>query len=421
VGPLGHSLAALGAAAALPGGLALLAARPGLRRGLRERLGARPPAPAGCVWVHGASVGEVRAATRLLDGLAARGVPVAASTTTVAGRDLLRRTRPQLPCALAPLDHPWCVAAAFRRVPASLLVLVETELWPSWILGARARGTACAVVSGRLSDRSLPRYRRAGPLVRRVLRALSAIGARSAADAERFVELGAPRERVEVTGDLKLDPPGEPPAPAPALADVLGDVPLVVAGSTHAGEEEAALAALDAARAAGLRAALALAPRHPERFDDVARLVLARGGRLRRRSRLGPERLADGEVLLLDSIGELAGLYAASAVAFVGGTLVPVGGHSPVEPAQAGRAPLLGPHTENAREAAALLLEADGAVRVEGGDALAAAVVQALRDPARESARGARAAAALAPHRGATERTLALLARLRAGAAGSNP
>lgn len=416
MGPLGHSLAALGAVAALPGGLALLAARPGLRRGLRERLGERPPAPAGCVWVHGASVGEVRAATRLLDALAARGVPVAASAMTLAGRDLLRRTRPQVPSALAPIDHPWCVAAALRRVPASLLVLVETELWPSWILGARARGVASAVVSGRLSDRSLPRYRRAGPLVRPVLRALAAIGARSDADAERFVELGAPRERVEVTGDLKLDAPPEAPAPPPDLAASLGEVPLFVAGSTHAGEEEAALRALAAARAGGLRAALALAPRHPERFEEVARLVLAQGLRLRQRSRPEAGQLADGEVLLLDSIGELAGLYAAAAVAFVGGTLVPVGGHSPVEPAQAGRAPILGPHTENARDAAALLLAAGGAVRVRDADALAAAVAEALRDPAREAERGARAEAALAPHRGATERTLALLARVRSGA-----
>jgi 3-deoxy-D-manno-octulosonic-acid transferase len=400
VGPLGHSLAALGAVAALPPGLALLAARPGLRRGLAERLGARPRAPAGAVWVHGASVGEVGAATRLLDGLAARGVPVAASATTLAGRDLLRRTRPAVSSALAPLDHPWCVAAAFERVPASLLVLVETELWPSWILGARGRGIAVAVVSGRLSDRSLPRYRRAGALVRPVLRALAAIGARTAADAERFVALGAPRERVEVTGDLKLDPPGAPPAAPADLAALLGAVPLVVAGSTHAGEEAAALDALDAARAAGLPAALALAPRHPERFEEAAQLVLARGRPLHRRTRPGPGRLADGEVLLLDSIGELAALYGAAAVAFVGGTLAPIGGHSPIEPAQAGRAPIVGPHTENVRDVAALLLGADAAVRV--GDA-------------------AGLAAALAPHRGATERTLALLARLRAGAPGSAP
>lgn len=419
MGPLGHSLAALGAVAALPPGLALVAASPRLRRGLGERLGARPRAPAGAVWVHGASVGEVGAATRLLDGLAARGVPVAASATTIAGRDLLRRTLPGVPSALAPLDHPWCVAAAFRRVPASLLVLVETELWPSWILGARARGIAVAVVSGRLSDRSLPRYQRVGALVRPVLRALDAIGARSDADAERFVALGAPRERVAVTGDLKLDPPGAPPAVAAELAALLGAVPLVVAGSTHAGEEDAALDALDAARAAGLPAALALAPRHPERFDEASERVLARGRPLRRRTRPGPGRLADGEVLLLDSIGELAGLYRAAAVAFVGGTLVPIGGHSPIEPAQAGRAPIVGPHTENVRDVVGLLLGADGAVRVDGAAGLAAAVVAALRDPAREAARGARAAAALAPHRGASERTLALLDRLRAGAPGS--
>ena len=414
MGPLGHSLAALGAAAALPGGVALLALRPGLRHGLGERLGARPPAPAGCVWVHGASVGEVGAATRLLDGLAARGVAVAASAMTVPGRDLLRRMRPDVPCALAPLDHPWCVAAAFRRVPASLLVLVETELWPSWILGARERGVASAVVSARLSDRSFPRYRRAAPLLRPVLRALAAVGARSEADAARFVELGVPPSRVEVTGDLKLDPPRDAPAPAPDLAPLVGDVPLVVAGSTHAGEEAAALDALDAARDAGLRAALVLAPRHPERFEEAARLVLARGRRLRRRSRLEPGRLADGDVLLLDSIGELAGLYAAAAVAFVGGTLAAVGGHSPIEPAQAGRAPLFGPHTANVRDVAALLLAADAAVRVPDAAGLAAAVVAALRDPAAAAARGGRAAAALAPHRGATERTLALLARLRA-------
>jgi len=417
VGPLAHSVAALGAAAALPPGLALLAARPALRHGLRERLGARPRAAPGCVWVHGASVGEVRAASRLLEGLAARGVPVAASATTLTGRDLLRRTLPEVPSALAPLDHPWCVAAAFRRVPASLLVLVETELWPSWILGARGRGVAPLVVSGRLSDRSLPRYRRVAPLVRPVLRALAAIGARSDEDAARFLALGADPARLEVTGDLKLDAPREPPAPPPALAPLLRDAPLVVAGSTHAGEEDAALDALDAAERAGLAAALVLAPRHPERFDEVEWRVRARGRALRRRSRLEPRPLARGEVLLLDSIGELPGMYAVAAVAFVGGTLAAVGGHNPVEAAHAGRAPRFGPHTENVREAAALLLAAGGAVRVADAAALAADLVAALRDPGAEAARGALARAALAPHRGATERALALVERVRGSAA----
>jgi len=363
-------------------------------------------------------VGEIRAATRLLDALAARGVAVAASTSTLAGRDLLRRTRPEIPCGLAPLDHPWCVAAALRRVRPALLVLVETELWPAWILGARERGVRCVVVSGRISDRSFPRYRRAGRLLRPVLGALAAVGARSAADAERFVALGAPRERVEVTGDLKLDPPPLPPELAPALAAVLGGVPLVVAGSTHEGEEEAALDALAAARAAGLAAALALAPRHPERFEAVAGLVAARGLPLRRRSRLEPRPLEAGEVLLLDGIGELAGLYAAAAVAFVGGSLAPRGGHNLVEPALARRAPLFGPHTENGREVAELLLAAGGARRVADARELSGAILELLRDPAAAAASGERAAAALAPHRGATERSLALLGRVRSGGGG---
>jgi 3-deoxy-D-manno-octulosonic-acid transferase len=364
--------------------------------------------------VHGASVGEIQAATRVLDLLAARGHALAASASTVTGRDLLRRTRPDVPCGLAPLDHPWSVARALRRAPAALLALVETELWPCWISGARARGAACAIVSGRLSDRSFPRYRRAAPLLRPLLRSLDAIGARSAEDAERFVALGAPRERVVVSGDLKLDPPAAAPAlPAP-LARVLSEVPRIVAGSTHAGEEAAALGALAAARAAGLRAALVLAPRHPERFEEVAVGVAARGAALRRRSRLEPRPLADGDVLLLDAIGELPALYAGAAVAFVGGSLTPRGGHNLVEPAVAGVAPVFGPHTANVREVAELLLRAGAAERVAGPEALATAVAAALRDPAAARARGARAAAALAPHRGAAERSVALLERVLA-------
>jgi 3-deoxy-D-manno-octulosonic-acid transferase len=344
---------------------------------------------------------------------------VAASTSTVTARDLLRRSRPAIPCGLAPLDHPWCVARAFRRAPASLLVLVETELWPSWILGARARGAPRAIVSGRLSDRSFPRYRRFAPLLRPVLEALDAVGARSESDAARFAALGVPEARVEVTGDLKLDPPTEAPEPSPELAAAVGSVPLVVAGNTHEGEEEAALAAFAKVREAGLAAALVLAPRHPERFEAVARRVAERGVPPRRRSRLEPGPLAAGEVLLLDGIGELAGLYGAAAVVFVGGSLVPRGGHSLVEPVFAGRAPLFGPHTENTREAAAWLLAAGAGRRVADAAGLAALWVDALRDPAGEAARGRRAAQALAPHRGATRRSLALLERLRAGSRGA--
>jgi 3-deoxy-D-manno-octulosonic-acid transferase len=232
MGLLGHSLAALGALALLPAALLALLVRPGWREGWRERLGERPAAAPGAVWVHGASVGEMRAAASLIERLRARGEAVTVSATTLPGRALMRRLRPDVPCALAPLDHPWCVARALRRVQPSLLVLVETELWPALIRGADARGVPVVIVSGRLSERSFSRYRRIGPLLRPLLRRLCAVAARSHADAERFVVLGVPAARVRVLGDLKLAAAAEPAPLAADLSAMLGTLPLVVAGST---------------------------------------------------------------------------------------------------------------------------------------------------------------------------------------------
>jgi 3-deoxy-D-manno-octulosonic-acid transferase len=396
--------------APLLAGAALL--RPRWRAGLGERLGAHPaggmPAP---IWVHGASVGEIRAALPLLDALAAHGHALVASTTTTTGRAVLREVRPGLAAGLAPLDHPWAVARALARVAPKALVFVEAELWPSWVRAADERGIALLVVSGRISERSFARWRRLPGALRGTLTRFRAIGAQSEADAARYVALGAPSERVSVCGDLKLDatPPGAPPA---ALAALLADVPFVVAGSTHEGEEAAALAALEAAERAGPGAALVLAPRHPERFERAAEIVRASGRRLRRRSAAGAGSLAAGEVLLLDTLGELATLYAGARVAFVGGTLAPVGGHNLLEPALAGCPVLFGPHVERARESAALLLAAGAAEQVADADALARAVVAALADPGAARARGARARAALAAHRGASERAVALIERV---------
>ncbi len=413
MGPAAHSLAALAALAGLPVGLAGLAMRPAWRVGLSERCGRRPQNPPAAIWVHGASVGEIRAATTLLDQLLESGENVVASTMTLTGRDLLRRTRPEVPCALAPLDHPWTVEAALRRVRPSALALVETELWPSWIAAAHRRGVPVVVVSGRISDRSFPRYRRFARLLRPTLGRISAIGARSVADAERFLALGASRERVQVTGDLKLEPPLEPAELAPDLASVLGEVPLVVAGSTHAGEEIVLLDVLSAVERAGLRASLALAPRHLERSSEVEALVRSAGRSVRRRSRLEPGPLAEGEVLLVDSMGELSAVFARAAVAFVGGTLVPVGGHNLLEPILEGRPVLFGPHTENAREAAALALKSGAGRRVADGFELARAAVDALRDPASWRQRAEAGREALQQHRGAAARSAELIVRTR--------
>jgi 3-deoxy-D-manno-octulosonic-acid transferase len=410
-------VAALSALVGAPLLAVAAAVRPRWRIGFAERLGARAAdGPAAPVWLHAASVGEMRAALPLVDALAARGHAVVASTMTATGRALAREVRPELPTALAPLDHPWLVRRALRAVTPCALVFVETELWPSWVAAAYERGVPAVTVSGRFSERSFARWQRAAGLLRPTLRRFRAIGARSEADAARFVALGAPADRVTVTGDLKLDAP--PPAPLPdEVRRVLGEVPLFVAGSTHEGEEQAALEALAAAEQAGLAAALVLAPRHPERFEAAARIVTAAGRRLRRRSALGADPLGPGEVLLLDTLGELAAFYAHARLAFVGGSLAPVGGHNLLEPARVGRPAVWGPHVANAREMEALLSAAGAGERVDDAAGLARALVAALADPVAASARGAAGRAALDAHRHALERSVALVERVLEGSA----
>lgn len=414
MGPVAHSLAALAAVAGLPIGLAGLAVRPRWRVGLPERFGRRPDSAPGAIWVHGASVGEIRAATVLMDRLGESGAHVVASTMTVAGRDLLRRIRPRIPCALAPLDHPWTVEAALRRTRPSVLALVETELWPSWIVAADRHGIPVVVVSGRISDRSFPRYRRIARWLRPVIDRIALIGARSSVDADRFRALGVRSERVQVTGDLKLEPPTEPSRVPSDLDAVLGEALLLVAGSTHEGEERVLLDVLDRVEASGLPAALVLAPRHPERFDAVEALTRRAGRRVRRRSRLEPRPLAPGEVLLLDSIGELPAVFARSGVAFVGGSLVPVGGHNLLEPILEGRPVLFGPHTENAAAATRLALESGAGTRVADGAELTRVAIDVLRDPDPWRMRAEAGRKALEVHRGTTQRSVALIQSARA-------
>jgi 3-deoxy-D-manno-octulosonic-acid transferase len=394
---VGHSVAALVAAVGAPLAAAALAIRPAWRVGIRERMGRLPRLTPGAVWVHAASVGEILAASHLIDRLRESGRPVFASALTVNGREVMRRTRPEVPCTLAPLDHPWCVESALARIRPAVLVLVETELWPCWIAGAGRRGIPVVLVSGRLSDRSFPRYRRLGWLVGRTLRRLAAVGARTPADAERFRALGADPERVSVTGDLKLEL-GRGPGPlADDLDAVLGQVPLFVAGSTHPGEEAAALQALCEVERAGLRAALALAPRSPERAGEV------------RRTALGSQPLRAGEILLLDTVGELAPLYTRAAIAFVGGSLIPLGGQNLFEPILAGCPVLFGPHTADVHHAAEMLEGCLAGRRVEDAAGLGRAAAQLLRDPAAARALAEQGKGLLRDHGGSAERAVALV------------
>jgi 3-deoxy-D-manno-octulosonic-acid transferase len=409
---LAHSGAALLALVAAPAALPLLALRPGLRTGLRDRLGAPRGVEPGAIWIHGASVGEAVASLALHRELAERGHRTLASTMTRTGQLALASRQPELPRVLAPIDHPWCAGAALRRVRPRALVLVETELWPSWIAAARRQQVPVAMVSARLSDRSYPRYRSVAFAVAPTLRRLSRIGARSAADAERFVALGAASARVRVTGDLKLEPPPEPPVLPRDLASVMAGGTWLVAGSTHDGEEEAALDALAAAERAGHAARLLLAPRHPERARDVVRLAEARGRRVELRTGVAGRGMQPGEVLVLDTVGELPALYTRAAVCFVGGSLVPVGGHNVLEPVQVGRAVLYGRHTSNAREAVELVSACGAGRRVADAEGLARAVVEELLEPEVAARRGRAGRQVLDEHSGAARRSADLVEEL---------
>jgi len=407
--PLTHSLAAVSAVTAAPLLLGAMALRRDLRVGIRQRLGLLPAPGAGRVWVHGSSVGEALAALRLVESLRSAGHRVFGSASTPTGRMMMAAAMPELPCSLAPLDHPWCVEAALSRVEPQLLALVETELWPCWIAAAKRRAVPVVIVSGRLSDRSFPRYQRLRRLLAPTLRRIDAVGARTELDAARFVELGVPAERVSTTGDLKLELPDRVVTLATDLVRALSEVSVFVAGSTHPGEERLACAALAASERAGLRPALVVAPRHLQRADQVEREIRASGRVVRRRSRLGSAPLAPGEVLLLDTLGELPAVYAAAAVAFVGGSLTGVGGHNLIEPIFAGCPVIFGPHVHNVRVHAELAESSGAGTRVADVDELMRAVVEALGAPDDRRNRVARGQKALADHRGSARRTCQLI------------
>lgn len=414
------------ALAASPLLLARMAATGKYRPGLAERLGRYPPALAAVgagrpVWLHAVSVGETVAALPLVAALrAARpSTPVVLSTVTPTGQATARaRAREAAAVCYFPFDFAPVVRRALDVVRPRLVLLVETEIWPVFLLEAAGRGLPVGVVNGRISDRSFRRYRLALPLFRRCLRTLAFVGAQSAADAERFAALGAPADRTHVTGNLKIDQaaarqPGGPDPDALERALALPPGPRLVAGSTHRGEEAALLAAFGRLRQETPELRLLLAPRHPERLPEVERLLAESGHRWARRSeRPGLPGEPAPDVVLVDTIGELAALYGLADLAFVGGSLVPVGGHNLLEPAAHGRAPLFGPHVHNFREVARALGEAGGAVPVPDAGAFAETAARLLADPAGRAALGARARAVVEAGRGATARTLRLVERV---------
>jgi 3-deoxy-D-manno-octulosonic-acid transferase len=362
-------------------GLLLLPVVPALlltryRRGLSQRLGRLPPPAVALrhpVWIHAASVGEVLAAEPLVRELRRHdpGLPILVSTTTVTGRETARTQLPADAVTLAPLDVCWIVNRVMRRIAPRCLVLVETELWPALLRAASSHGVPSVLVSGCISARSTARYARVGWLARAVLPQIRTFAMQTPADVERIVSLGAPAERVHVVGNLKFarGVVAAGGAPAPGAALVAGRR-LLIAASTHAGEEQLVLDACGALWADHPDVLLLLAPRRPERFDEVAALVDRRGLVCARRSRTpGPLALTT-QVLLLDTLGELPGFFPAATAVFVGGTTVPVEGHNVLEPAVYGKPVAFGPRVANVRDAAEALLAAGAAVVVPDAAAL---------------------------------------------------
>jgi 3-deoxy-D-manno-octulosonic-acid transferase len=308
-----------------------------------------------------------------------------------------------------PFDLGVVVARFFDRFAPRALILVEGDYWPLVLREARRRGLSVAVVNGRVGDRSFRRMRRLRPLLGLLFAAVGRFGVQSAADRDRLVALGLPPERIMVTGNLKYETPEPPPKPEleEALRQLAGGRPILLAGSTMPGEEEKVLAAWQHAGGAD-RALLVLAPRHPERWNEVAALLHARGLDFVRRS-APPVAAAKPALVLLDSLGELAALYRLAAGAFIGGTLVPTGGHNPLEAARFGVPVAVGPSMENFRDMAEQFDRAGAWRRAGEADALGDIWKGWLDDPAAAREQGKRATRLVEENRGALERTLAML------------
>ncbi|MBL8259150.1 MAG: lipid IV(A) 3-deoxy-D-manno-octulosonic acid transferase [Candidatus Competibacteraceae bacterium] len=387
------------------------------RRRWRERLGFIPSLPpSGCLWVHAVSVGEARAALPLIRALRARypETPLLVTTTTLTGsRQVQAALGDRVRHVYAPYDLPGAARRFLRRARPRLAVIMETELWPNLLRRCAQTGIPVLVANARLSERSARGYARIGPLTRAMLRDVSLIAAQADADAERFRGLGAPR--VQVTGNLKYDLtlPATLPERGRTLRHALlgANRPVWIAASTHAGEEEPILAAFASLRSRWPALLLLLVPRHPERFDGVAALCRERGFKLARRGE-GRACEPNTAVFLGDTMGELLLFYAAADIAFVGGSLVPTGGHNVLEPASLGLPVLFGPHMFNFTEAGQRLLEAEAAWQVSDASDLAAAVERLLADPASGRAAGQRGRAVVERHRGALAASLAQIERL---------
>ena len=393
---------------------------PRLQR-LGMRLGVLPPAPR--IWLHCASVGEVRAARPLIEGLLAH-YPTHSlllTTMTATGAQqvsaLIGEQLPQEQARLAhcflPLDFPGAAKRFVGSIQADLAIMFETELWPNLLHACYKQQVPVAVVNGRLSPRAFKRYQAFRPLMADALAKINWLGAKSASDAERFNALGCSVAKMTVVGSLKFEMPSQSKAinEGERLHQQWGERPVWVAGSTREGEEALLLNAHRQLLQRYSNALLVLVPRHPQRFDEVAELCKTEGWEVSRRSQQQPV-TEHTQVYLGDTLGELGALYVAGRVAYVGGSLVPLGGHNMLEPAALGRPVLSGPYIENFADVVEPLQSVGALTLVDSPEALAEALTGYFAEPALANQAGKAGREAINSHKGALDRTFVGLKRL---------
>jgi 3-deoxy-D-manno-octulosonic-acid transferase len=395
--------------------------------GLRQRLGLLPLSlnfdGDGSIWIHAVSVGEALTARALAADLKARypRLRLFLSTTTLAGQQAARSALHELDGVFYfPFDWTFAVRRTLAVVRPRLFVMMETELWPNLLRECRRQGVKTILINGRISSRSYPRYRLVRAFFRRVLSDVDRFCMQSEESARRIIDIGADSARVAVTGSLKFDAiQGARSGAATHARDRVlrvlrtpPDRPVVVAGSTMPGEDEIVLEAFRRASARLRRPLLVIAPRHPERFAEVYGLARQAGFHAVRRTELALDADPQAEVVVLDTIGELAQVYQTATVVFVGGSLVNSGGHNILEPAVFGKAIVFGPHMQNFAEIAQAFCESGAAVQVSHPHGLETTLRDLLGDPVRRASLGAAARALVEANRGAKDKTLAVIADL---------
>jgi len=372
------------------------------------------------IWIHAVSVGEALTARALAADLKARypRLRLFLSTTTIAGYEVARRSVQHVDAVFYfPFDFAFVVRRTLGVVNPRLFIMMETEIWPNLLHLCRRRGVKTMMINGRISARSYPRYRIARPFFKRVLADVDSFCMQSEESARRIVDVGADPSRVTVTGSLKFDSLELPPAAhaRPRLFRFFRmspSRPVIVAGSTFRGEEAAVLRALGRIKKTMPTAVAILAPRQPERFPEAERLAREAGFATIRRSELPIDAEPRADVIVLDSIGELAQLYQLATVVFVGGSLVDHGGHNILEPAVVGKPIVFGPHMQNFKEIAESFVGNGAAVCVHSDRELDDELLSLLTDSVRRARMGAAAKALVEANRGAKEKTLAAIATL---------